>query len=87
MHIYIKTHFNKEVRVSRHRGHVVLLQALSPQLDSLHGPKVGAAPVKPLVIAMTPLSVMNQDLLVLVIDLLNAGGIPDHFKHRTVSLH
>lgn len=52
------------------------IETLFPKLDSFHGSKVWTAPVKPFIITMTPLSVVDQNLLVFIVDLLNASCIP-----------
>lgn len=41
----------------RHRS--VVLQTLPPQLNPLHGSQVGTCPVKPLVVTVAPLAVMD----------------------------
>lgn len=59
-----------------HRGGAFILQSLPPELYALHWPQVRAGPVEPLVVAVAPLPVVNQDFLIVVVDLFNAGSIP-----------
>lgn len=62
----------------RHRG--VVVQAFSPGLNPLHRSKVGACPVKPFVVAVAPLAVMDQNLFSFVVDFLDVGSIPTRLK-------
>lgn len=70
-----------------HRGGAFILQSLPPELDALHWPQVRAGPVEPLVVAVAPLPVVNQDFLIVVVNLFNAGGIPaSDRKHHEMGL-
>lgn len=66
----------KLIGFGSHRGGAFILQSLPPELDALHWTQVRAGPIEPLVVAVAPLPVVNQDFLVVVIDLFNAGGVP-----------
>lgn len=66
----------KLIGFGSHRGGAFVLQSLPPQLDPLHGPQVRAGPVEPLVVAVAPLPVVDQNLLVVVVNLLDAGSVP-----------
>lgn len=67
-----------------HRGGpgLVVLQTLSPQVDPLQGSQVGAGPAKPLVIAVAPLTVVDQNLLVLIVNLLYVGLVAEQWRER-----
>lgn len=58
------------------RGGAFVLQSFPPQLDALHRPQVRAGPLEPLVIAVAPLPVVNQHLLIIIVNLLNASRVP-----------
>lgn len=55
---------------------VVVMQALPSQLNSLHGSQVRTGPLKPFIVAVAPLAVMNQYFLIFVVNLLYVGSIP-----------
>lgn len=59
-----------------YRYDAVVLQALPPQLNPLHGSQVGAGPVKPLVVTVAPLAIMNKHFFCLVVNLFYVGSIP-----------
>lgn len=59
-----------------YRYDAVVLQALPPQLNPLHGSQVGAGPVKPLVVTVAPLAIMNKHFFRLVVNLFYVGSIP-----------
>lgn len=63
---------------STHWSALPFIETLFSKLDSFHRSKVRTAPVKPFIITMTPLSVVDQNLLVFIVDLLNASCIPVH---------
>lgn len=62
------------VQYRRRAGRVA---ALSPQGDALQWPQVGRHPGEPLVVAPTPLAVVDQHALLVVVDLLDSGRIPE----------
>lgn len=69
-----------KVLLLSYRYDAVVLQALSPQLNPLHGSQVRACPVKPLVVPMAPLAIMNEHFLCFVVNLLYVGSIPARAK-------
>lgn len=75
-------HKSKGFILLSYRYDAVVLQALSPQLNSLHGSQVRACPVKPLVVPVAPLAIMNQYFFCLVVNLLYVGSIPLKAKRQ-----
>jgi len=69
-------HLGVNKALNAYRVGSVVVQALPPQLNPLHGPQVGAGPVKPLVVAVAPLAVMDEYFFAFVVDLLYVGSIP-----------
>lgn len=63
-----------------YRYDAVVLRAPSSQLNPLHGSQVRAGPVKPLVVPVAPLAIMNEYFLCLVVNLLYVGSIPARAK-------
>lgn len=65
---------------SAYRHRRVIIQAFSPWLDPLHWSKVGTCPVKPFVVTVAPLAIMDQNFFFFVVNFLNVGSIPARLK-------
>lgn len=84
-----------ETKLSAYRHRRVIIQAFSPGLDPLHWSKVGTGPVKPFVVTVAPLAIMDQNLFFFVVNFLDVGSIParlrsvcmilEHYMHRISS--
>lgn len=66
--------------MSTYRHRRVIIQAFSPWLDPLHWSKVGTGPVKPFVVTVAPLAIMDQNLFFFVVNFLDVGSIPARIK-------
>lgn len=51
-------------------------QALPPQADALQRPQEGGVPLKPLIVTVAPLLIVDQDALSVVVDLLDGRRVP-----------
>lgn len=69
-----------ERMLSAYRHRRVIIQAFSPRLDPLHWSKVGTGPVKPFVVTVAPLAIMDQNLFFFVVNFLDVGSIPARLK-------
>lgn len=66
-----------------YRGGLRGVQTLPPQADSLQGTQVRRAPVEPFVVAPAPAAVVDQNPLLVVVDLLYGGRVPERTTSKT----
>lgn len=69
-----------ETMLSAYRHRRVIIQAFPPGLDPLHWSKVGTGPVKPFVVTVAPLAIMDQNLFFFVVNFLDVGSIPARLR-------